>query len=381
MSDLPYPEWLKSAVLAGTTTAAIAFAVYCVRAYASDVKDESNIVYVRNTNATKSSTSSISSYDVDGLTAERRVASKVRTSERRSMTRFGPGGKATIAATGQNIRDFGDENDEWADEAQDQLAELTTNRQRSYAPDPFDGGDDDDGTDDVARLGSDRPRSASLHPNISMGHVTQLGSSSLQSTATRKRVLLLGLDGAGKSSLLRQLSNFESLSSRYVPTEGFRVIAMATQSCRFDMYEVGGSQKNREYWTKFLDKIDLLMFVMDGCSNDERLELASEELKKVLSDSRMDGIPLLLIVTHQDRLQCLSPDEAAKAMDLDSYAHARHLCRPVGVSLHHGDPPEGLAKLRNWMFPVLARGVEIQDDQENTDEEEEGGDDEADEIY
>ena len=59
---------------------------------------------------------------------------------------------------------------------------------------------------------------------------------------------------------------------------------------------------------------------------------------------------------------CAYTLQAAVAIRLPDYEGSRHMCRAVGVSLHHGDPPEGISKLRSLMFPVLARAVEMQDD-------------------
>ena len=83
-------------------------------------------------------------------------------------------------------------------------------------------------------------RSDSIYPGDSSSMLPELGSNPF-SGAGRKRVLILGLDGAGKSTLLKQLSGDMEKNKAYEPTNGFRVIALATQSCQFDLFE-------GEYW-------------------------------------------------------------------------------------------------------------------------------------
>lgn len=61
---------------------------------------------------------------------------------------------------------------------------------------------------------------------------------------------------------------------------------------------VGGSDPTRKYWTAFLQDTDLLLFVVDA-SDVNKLSSAASILKQLLSDARMDDIPILVIANKQ----------------------------------------------------------------------------------
>lgn len=61
---------------------------------------------------------------------------------------------------------------------------------------------------------------------------------------------------------------------------------------------VGGSDATRKYWTAFLQDTDLLLFVVDA-SDINKLSSAASILKQLLSDARMDDVPILVVANKQ----------------------------------------------------------------------------------
>ncbi|XP_071793675.1 ADP-ribosylation factor-like protein 3 [Asterias amurensis] len=114
-----------------------------------------------------------------------------------------------------------------------------------------------------------------------------------------KRILVLGLDNSGKSSLLRCLTHSES-SGPPDPTEGFNVMCVQTKAATLNIWEVGGQQSVRLYWENFIKGTDVLVFVVDAV-DEARLPEAKEELHKLLADERLKCVPLVLIANKQDQ--------------------------------------------------------------------------------
>ena len=63
------------------------------------------------------------------------------------------------------------------------------------------------------------------------------------------RVLMLGLDAAGKTTILYKLKLGEVVSS--VPTIGFNVETLEYKKTKFTVWDVGGQDKIRLLWRHY----------------------------------------------------------------------------------------------------------------------------------
>lgn len=64
------------------------------------------------------------------------------------------------------------------------------------------------------------------------------------------RVVALGLDGAGKTSILFKLKQNEFMSCRS-PTIGFNVEPIEYKNLRFNIWDIGGQPKLRPLWKHY----------------------------------------------------------------------------------------------------------------------------------
>ncbi|KAI4495408.1 hypothetical protein M0802_008798 [Mischocyttarus mexicanus] len=148
-----------------------------------------------------------------------------------------------------------------------------------------------------------------------------------------RRVLLLGLDGAGKTSLMDQVCIIHGDGNPYKappqPTQGFTVYRLEMGSFTYNVWEIGGAETNRKYWSTFLQDTDLLIFMVDA-SDTSKLSLAVSTLKQLLGDSRMDTVPILVIANKQDAPNALRPNQVKEALDLQSISPHKHKVEVIG---------------------------------------------------
>ncbi len=128
------------------------------------------------------------------------------------------------------------------------------------------------------------------------------------------RIVLIGLDGAGKTTILYKLKLDECVTS--VPTIGFNVEKVKFKNLEFNIWDIGGQTKIRNLWKFYYDNTDAIIFVVDT-SDGERLELAKNTLNEVLSDDRLNNAPLLILANKID-LSGKSTQEIVSTMGIQN---------------------------------------------------------------
>lgn len=102
---------------------------------------------------------------------------------------------------------------------------------------------------------------------------------------------MLGLDAAGKTTILYKLKLGEVVSS--VPTIGFNVETVEYRAVKFTVWDVGGQDKIRLLWRHYYQNTQGLIFVVDSSDRD-RIGLAREELMRMLSAEELRNAIVLV---------------------------------------------------------------------------------------
>ena len=89
------------------------------------------------------------------------------------------------------------------------------------------------------------------------------------------RILILGLDNAGKTSITKAF-NGEEIDT-ISPTLGFNIKTLEYNDYSLNLWDIGGQQTLRSYWRNYFEETDGLIWVVDSADtvrlNDCRLEL------------------------------------------------------------------------------------------------------------
>ncbi|XP_055035979.1 ADP-ribosylation factor-like 10 [Misgurnus anguillicaudatus] len=129
---------------------------------------------------------------------------------------------------------------------------------------------------------------------------------------SEKQVLVLGLDGAGKSSVLQGLSGARRCCR---PTRGFNFVSLHTPGCQLDFLEIGGGEDLRNYWMDYLTRTHVLVYVVDS-SDRARLPRAKDELHRLLKADI--GLPVVVLGNKQDKANACSIPELREALSLSA---------------------------------------------------------------
>ncbi|EFA79574.1 ARF-like protein [Heterostelium album PN500] len=83
------------------------------------------------------------------------------------------------------------------------------------------------------------------------------------------RILILGLDSAGKTTILYKLQCGEVLTT--IPTIGFNVETVNYKNIRFQVWDLGGQSAIRPYWRCYYPNTNAIIYVVDS-SDPDRLD-------------------------------------------------------------------------------------------------------------
>jgi Arf/Sar family protein len=159
------------------------------------------------------------------------------------------------------------------------------------------------------------------------------------------RVVMLGLDAAGKTTILYKLHIGEVLST--VPTIGFNVEKVQYKNVIFTVWDVGGQEKLRPLWRHYFNNTDALIYVVDCCDRD-RVEKAASEFKQIIDDPLMQHSVILVFANKQDLPRSLSPSEIVTALGLQKIKSRKwHVQGAVATR------GEGLYEGMDWLSSTL----------------------------
>ncbi|XP_026644774.1 E3 ubiquitin-protein ligase TRIM23 isoform X1 [Microtus ochrogaster] len=127
------------------------------------------------------------------------------------------------------------------------------------------------------------------------------------------RVVTLGLDGAGKTTILFKLKQDEFMQP--IPTIGFNVETVEYKNLKFTIWDVGGKHKLRPLWKHYYLNTQAVVFVVDS-SHRDRISEAHSELAKLLTEKELRDALLLIFANKQDVAGALSVEEITELLSL-----------------------------------------------------------------
>ncbi|GAV05270.1 hypothetical protein RvY_15426-2 [Ramazzottius varieornatus] len=143
-------------------------------------------------------------------------------------------------------------------------------------------------------------------------------------------ILMVGLDAAGKTTILFKLKLGEVIST--IPTIGFNVENVVYKNLTFTVWDVGGQFILRKLWHHYYQNAHALIFVVD-CSDQTRVEEAREELFGVLEADELRNAPVLIFANKRDLPHTMSAAQLTAALHLDKLGGRQVHKKTVFVSM------------------------------------------------
>lgn len=157
---------------------------------------------------------------------------------------------------------------------------------------------------------------------------------------------MLGLDNAGKTTVLKKLSDEDI--THIMPTQGFNIKSLVHEGVKLNVWDIGGQKSIRPYWSNYFESSDALVYVIDS-SDRRRLEESGQELRELLAEDKLGGVPLLIFANKQDLLQATPADEITAALNLTAISDRTWSIQ--ACSAKNGD---GLQEGMEWIVQQCA---------------------------
>jgi small GTP-binding protein len=154
----------------------------------------------------------------------------------------------------------------------------------------------------------------SIYTNI---HQTQMGTaiSRISSIFSKKKytMIMVGLDAAGKTTILYQLKLNDVISTS--PTIGFNIEQIDYKNLQMTIWDIGGQDKLRPLWKHYYQNADAIIFVVDS-ADKTRFELVLNEIHRLMNEPDLEKVKLLIYANKQDLSNATSSRELIDILEL-----------------------------------------------------------------
>ncbi|GFR65951.1 ADP-ribosylation factor-like protein 1 [Elysia marginata] len=165
-----------------------------------------------------------------------------------------------------------------------------------------------------------------------------------------RRILILGLDGAGKTTILYRLQVGEVVTT--IPTIGFNVETVTYKNLKFQVWDLGGQTSIRPYWRCYYSNTDAIIYVVDSMDRD-RIGISKQELVSMLEEDELKKSVLVVFANKQDIEGAMTVTEVANALGLPALKNRKY--QIFKTSAIKG---EGLDEAMEWLSNTLIQNKE-----------------------
>jgi len=158
----------------------------------------------------------------------------------------------------------------------------------------------------------------------------------------------LGLDNAGKSTLLYMVKN--DRMTQTAPTIHPHSEELKLGNIKFNTFDLGGHETARKIWKEYFPAVDGIIFLVDA-ADPSRFPEAKEELENVLNTPELANIPICILGNKVDKVNAVKEEELKESLDLSMFSSKDS--RPIQLYMCSITKKTGYSQAFNWISEYL----------------------------
>eukprot|EP01135_Chromosphaera_perkinsii_P004486 Nk52_evm10s284 gene=Nk52_evmTU10s284 len=172
-------------------------------------------------------------------------------------------------------------------------------------------------------------------------------------------LLILGLDHAGKTSLLERIKSIYMAGYKALPpskistTVGLNIAKVIIGRIKLVLWDLGGQPELHSLWDKYYGECHGLVFVVDS-TEESRILQARSVFEETIQHADLDRVPVLLLVNKQDSMDAMQLSDVKEIFNESAPIVGVRDCKILPVSALNGDGVEDGIK---WLLRCCQRNV------------------------
>ncbi|KAG9392468.1 Secretion Associated Ras Related GTPase 1, C (SAR1C) [Carpediemonas membranifera] len=129
----------------------------------------------------------------------------------------------------------------------------------------------------------------------------------------KAKLVFLGLDNAGKTTLLHMLKDGKLV--QHQPTLHPTNEEIRMGKITFSAFDLGGHKEARRIWQDYYAKCDAVIYIVDAADH-ERMQESADALRELLESEELAGVPFAILGNKIDRPDACSEPQFMQMINI-----------------------------------------------------------------